>query len=270
MRAAGRLLGIAILALLVLLPCASRAERAPAPEDRILETLPLEDIAPRERERVVETIRRLLRIHRAAGDPGRGEAEKYVDAVELLARTLKRETIEERRRLYLEAAEVFRDEVDREWIDRAFREAREGDFPSTEANSARFDEQAAALRRVGALLKEEQEIVARHKAMTAGAERRYREILRLNKEGRRLLESIGHAPIQGALQWILDDLNHVFEEVVRPAHDRQVRLVALYKRVAADVGSSQSSRVVSDYREYASKLRAIARQLGRPGGAHSD
>jgi len=270
MRAAGSVFVIAVLALLVLLPCAASAERSRAPEDRILETLPLEDLAPREKERVVETIRRLLRIHRAAGDPGRGEVEKYVDAVEVLARTLKQETVVERRRLFQEAADIFRDEVDREWIDRAFRQTREGSFPSTEANSARFDDQAAALRRVGALLKEEQEIVARQKAMTAGAERRYREILRLDKEGRRLLESIGHASIQDALRWIVADLDHVFEEVVRPAHDRQVRLVALYKRVAADVGSSQASRIVSDYREYASKLRAIARQLGRHGDAHSD
>ncbi|MFH1679465.1 MAG: hypothetical protein ABIH26_02330 [Candidatus Eisenbacteria bacterium] len=270
MRKIGLAFLVAVLLAALLLPEGARAdERSAPPEDRILETLPLDDLSPREKERVVNAVRKLFRIRRAAGDPGGGEVEKYQEAVELLARYLKRETIEERRRIHAEAAQAFR-EVDREWIDRAFREAREGNLSPSDASRAKLDDQIAAVERVGAILKEEQAIVARQKSMTAAAERRYREILRLNREGHRLFDSVGHPPIQAALQWMLADLDYALEEIVRPAHDRQVRLVSLYEKFAADVRSTDAALLVRQYRECASKLRTIARHLGRHAAADSD
>lgn len=260
--------------LLVALPLfagapAARADRGtPAAEERILEVLPLDDLAPRERDRVVDAIRKLTRIHRAAGDPSGGEIEAYLETVEDLARFLKRETVEERRELLREAREKLQ-LVDREWIARAFERASQGNLSETSENVAAWEEQAAALRVVGDLLAEEREIVVRQKALGASAERRYREILRLDQEGRRLLESIGRPAIQSALEWMVADLDHAFEESVRPAHDRQVHLLGLYKRAATDLGAGSAASVVKEYREWASKLRAIGRHLGRRGPGDS-
>jgi len=266
-RAGAVLLLVAVLLFAGALP--ARADRGtPAAEERILEVLPLDDLAPRERDRVVDAIRQLTRIHRAAGDPSGGEIEAYMETVEDLARYLKRETVEERRELLREARVKLQD-VDREWIARAFERASQGTLSESSENVAAWEEQAAALRVVGDLLAEEREIVVRQKALGASAERRYREILRLDQEGRRLLESIGRPAIQSALEWMVADLDHAFEESVRPAHDRQVHLLALYKRAATDLGSGSAASVVKEYREWASKLRAIGRHLGRRGPGDS-
>jgi hypothetical protein len=239
-------------------------------EERILEVLPLDDLTEREKDRIVDAIRKLIRIHRAAGDPSGGEVEAYQEAVETLARFLKRETVEERGRLIQEALHAMR-EVDKAWISRAFERAQQGNLADTPETLAKLEEQIAALRRVGDLLKEEQEIVVRQKALAASAERRYREILRLNQEGHRLFESIGRPAIQAAIEWMVQDLDHALEESVRPAHDRQVRLLSLHQRVtAAQLGHTPVPTVVKEYREYASKLRAIARHVGRRGPGDSD
>jgi hypothetical protein len=180
--------------------------------------------------------------------------------VETLARFLKRETIEERRRLMQEAGAAMQ-MVDRDWIDQAYGMVREGDFTANDENESRLEEQLAALRKVGDLLKDEQTIVVRQKSLAANAERRYRELLRLQREARRLFESLGDAAVQGALQWMIDDIDHALEESVRPAHDRQVRLLGLYRRAAEEPVQTPDASTVRDFREYAAKARAIAREL---------
>ena len=254
-------LGIALLLILGSGPArAGAAERNASPEDRVLETLPLDGLSSGERERVTDAVRKLFRIHRAAGDPGGGEAEAYQEGVEALARFLKRETIEERRHVMQEAGAAMQ-MVDREWIDQAYGMVREGDFTANDESESRLEEQLAALRRVGDILKGEQAIVVRQKSLASNAERRFRELLRLQREARRLFESLGGAALRGALQWMIDDIDHALEESVRPAHDRQVRLLDLYRRAASDPAQTPDASTVRDFREYAAKARAIAREL---------
>jgi len=196
-----------------------RAAADPSPEERLFAGLPLEGLSAREKTRIHEAVRKLVRIHEAAGDPGAGEVETYAEAVDALARFLKRETVEERRRLYAEAKAAL-DMVDRPWIDRTFQQIRTGDAAPTAQATAKLGEAEAGLRRVGRLLKREQAIVGRKKGLTTGAERRYRDLLRLNQEGRRVYESIDNDRVQSALLWMLHDLDRTLEETVRPIHDR--------------------------------------------------
>lgn len=260
------ILGIALL----LAPPGAAGESDP-PEDRILEALPLEDLSVRERERIVDGVRRLYRLHGAAGDGSRGEVGAYVDGVDELARYLKRETVEESRRLLTEASLAF-ERVDRRWIDQAFAITGNADFPVTDQSLGVLRDQADKLRAVGELLKEEQEIVARQKALAAGAERRYRDILRIQREAHRVFDGLGHEGIRSALRWLVDEIDRTGVGVVRPAHDRQQRLLGLFDRVVRTAASGPAGALVKDYREYSSKVRVIERRVreARADAAGSD
>jgi hypothetical protein len=237
----------------------------PAPEEKILSTLPLEDLSPQERERILLSIGKLVRIHQAGGDPASGEVEAYLEGVELLARFLKRETVEERRRLLQEAADALR-LVDRAWLDQAFHHATENDAVLGVATRARLEEQATRLRRVGDLLKEEQAISARQKAWEDAAERRYRTILRLRREGHHTLETIDLEVVRGAIAWMVEEIDRTFEEQVRPAHDRQVRLLSLFERLDRNVGTAARNELLRLFREYSSKMRALQRLADKESG----
>ncbi|MFH1278325.1 MAG: hypothetical protein ABIK65_08095 [Candidatus Eisenbacteria bacterium] len=189
----------------------------------------------------------------------------YVKVVEELARYLKRETVEESRRLLGEAALAF-ERVDRRWIDRAFVITGENDFPVNEQSLGILRDQSEALRAVGTLLKEEQGILARQKGLASGAERRYRDILRLQQEAHRAFDSIGHEGIKSAIRWLVDEIDRTHASVVRPAHDRQERLLALFDQVVRSTGSSSAGALVKDFREYSSKIRVIEQRVHRAAG----
>jgi len=254
-----------VFALAILLATAFAVSEAPADppsaEDRFLETLPLEEMDPRERERLLEKASRLFRVYRAAGDPTGGEVETYVEGVETLARFLKRETIEERRHILEQAAAAFA-LVDRTWLKRAFDRIQDADTPIPTQALTRLNEQIALLRQVADLLKEDQTIVAKQKALATGAERRFRDLLRLNEEGHRLFESIDHPGAQAALQWIPDGLDRTLDDTVHPTHERQERLIALYKKFATRAGQAEANRLAKAFRTYASMARAIERKAG--------
>jgi len=261
-----RLAGIGILLLSLLAGPPAWAEKGePAPEEKIFSTLPLEDLSPQERERILLSIGKLVRIHRAAADPTSGEVEAYLEGVELLARFLKRETVEERRRLLQEAADALR-LVDRAWLDQAFQHATETNAAIGVAARARLEEQAGRLRQVGELLKEEQAISARQKTWEAAAERRYRNILRLRREGHQTWEAIDRPVVQGAVAWMVEDLDRTFQEHVRLAHDRQVRLLSLFDRLNRNVGTAARNELYRLFREYSSKVRALERVVEKESG----
>lgn len=250
-------------ALLFSVPAAPRAGNGPELNGagRLLDGVDLDRLTPRERERIVMATVKLARIHRAAGNPTSGEVEGYVEAVEKLARFLKRESVEERRRLNEEAGTAFR-LVDREWIDRAFQVTSRAVFPIPEGSTAKLHDQTAALRRVGELLKEEQAIVRRQKGIVAAAERRYRDILRLHQEGIRTHETLDHPGAEAVLFWMVNDLDRVLAETVRPAHDRQIRLVSLFKKISGAAGeTAEAIHLAKLYREYSSKVRAIEKRI---------
>lgn len=231
-----------------------------SPENAIVETLPLDNLSPRERERVLTAVRKLVRIHKTTGDAGGGEVRAYIEVVEKLARFLKRETIEERRRLLLEAADLFR-MVDRSWIDNIFVLQRERDSVVPRAAHPKLNEQEALLRRVGRLLKEEQAIPAEQRALELTSERLYRDLLRLIEEGSRTLESIDNEAVESALRWMVDDLDRALEENVVPNHQRQDRLIALHRKVSRGVGGAARQKALILFREYASKVRAIIKAV---------
>ena len=228
----------------------------PSSENAIMETLPLDNLSPRERERVLTAVRKLVRIHKTTGDAGSGETRAYVEIVEELARFLKRETIEERRRLLQEAADLFR-MVDRNWIDNIFALHRGHGSVLPRAARPKLNEQEALLRKIGRLLKEEQAIPAEQKALELTSERLYRDLIRLVEEGRRRLESIDNEAVESQLRWMVDDLDRVLEESIIPNHERQVRLIALHRKISRGAGGAARQKSLALFREYASKVRAM-------------
>ncbi len=256
------MIGIAA-ALLLSAPAASRAGNGPEKNGagRLLDGVDFDRLSPRERERIVIATVKLARIHAAAGTPTSREVEGYLEAVEKLARFLKRETVLERRRLNEEAKIAF-GMVDRDWIDRAFQVTSRAAFPIPEGATAKLHDQTAALKRVGELLKEERAIVRRQKGIVAAAERRYRDILRLHQEGLRTYETLDHAGAEAVLFWMVNDLDRVLAETVRPAHDRQIRLISLFKKVSGAAGETAEALYLAKlYREYSSKVRAIGTRI---------
>ncbi|MBN1825880.1 MAG: hypothetical protein JW958_06400 [Candidatus Eisenbacteria bacterium] len=239
------------------------------PETQVLAGVSLENLSPEERERIVLAARKLIRIHGTVGDPSRGEVRSYLDAVEELARFLKRETIETRRRLLQEARALF-EMVDRRWIDNAFQASRNDNAPMPQAASPKLADQTILLRRIGELLKEEQAIPARQKALEAGADRRYRNLLRLTEEGRSVFESIDHPGARVALLPFADDLSRQFEQEVRPAHERQLDLLMLYRKVLQSDGADRRDVFLREYRTYASKVRVLAQRIAATNSGDGD
>ena len=129
------------------------------------------------------------------------------------------------------------------------------------AAGPKLADQAALLRRIGDILKEEQAIPARQRALEAGAERRYRNLLRLGNEGRNAFESIDHPGARAALLPYADGLIRVFEEDVRPAHERQIDLLALHRRISRSDGASRRNALLREFRTTASKVRAVIQRL---------
>jgi len=254
----------ALAALLLWFPARAPAAPEENPEEKILAGVPLEDLSPRERERLLLAARKLIRIHGAVGDPGGGEVRAYLDAVEELARFLKRETIETRRRLLQEAWLLFRT-VDRRWIDNAFRASVLNDAAPAEGTAARLADQTALLRRIGEILKEEASIPARQRVLENGAARRYRNLLRLASEGRNAFESIDHPGAQAALLPYAEEIGRRIAEDVRPAHDRQIDLLALHHRLQSGKGEARRKELLREFRTAASKVRAIRTRVDAAG-----
>ncbi len=262
------LVGAAVIAAGVLFPRTAQADGRGKGDEAVVGDVRLDDVPAAERKRIRAALARLVRIRSTVGDPSKGEAARYVDAVDGLARFLKRGSVEEVRRLSAEAENALR-MVDRKWIDRTFQAVRETDGPNAPAvDAGKFEEQKGALRRVGNLIRRAQDLPARQKRLETEAERSYRNLVRLKEEAHRTIESIGVAAVKAQVAWMVVEIDRTVDGEVRPIHDRQVRLVALHRRILGRSGAGKAEKVVRLFREYSSKLKVIARATGDRGGDH--
>ncbi len=237
---------------------------AQTPDDGgLLGELPLDGLTDREKERVRRAAGRLIRIRGTVGDASRGETSQYLRAVDELARFLKRGTVEDARQLGNEAVAAF-DQVDTRWIDRVFAATRNDQVAAGSAGLARLREQEEALKRVGGLLKKVQAIPARQKRLESAVERGYRNLIRLIEEGEQTWESVNHQPSQEVLRRVVEELKTTLDSDIRPAHERQTRLLKIHARVIHQLSGGLAHQVIQQFREYSSKLRVIHRALDRP------
>ncbi len=252
------------LALLLLLFAAGFpvADGRPSANDPIVQELNLENLTPREKERIRAAAIKLLRIRNTIGDPGRGECSNYLKVVDELARFLKRGTVEEMRRLSHEAETTFK-LVDREWINRTFIAVRDRDLPVTATGLGKLEDQKFALRQVGNLVKQAQAIPAKQKKLESVIDRGYRNLIRLQEEAHHTFESIDYPPAQAVLEPVVHEIDQVLLTQVRPAHDRQDRLLGVHRRVLRKLGNGKGERIVRLFREYTSKVAVIQRSVDR-------
>ncbi len=251
---------ILLALILTLCPGIALGQTGGAPADPMIGDLDLEGLSDKEKEKIRAAAVKLMRIHKTIGDPGRGETSHYLKSVDELARFLKRGTVEEIRRLTGEA-EIALHLVDRPWIDRAFHAIRQEDQPLAASSIGKLAEQKSALHHVGELVKRAQAIPAKQKKLETAIERGYRNLIRLNEEGHHTFDSIEYAPVRAQLEWIVHQIDQTLITHVRPAHDRQGRLLEVHRRVLKQIGSGKGGMIVRLFREYSSKVMVIQRRL---------
>lgn len=241
-------------------PCPARAQEKGAGAETVVGELPLDGLSEKDQERIRAAAVKLMNISRSIGDPGRGETAQYMKSVDELARFMKRGTVEEIRRLTVEAENALH-LVDRKWIDQTFHAIREQNKPLHASGIGKLAEQKAALHHVGDLVKRAQAIPAKQKRLETATERGYRSLIRLNEESHHTLESIDHPPARAQLEWIVHNIDQMLITHIRPAHDRQERLLAIHQRVLKQLGRGKGGTVVRLFREYSSKVMVIERRL---------